>query len=107
MSRFGATFRQLRQEQNRTQTEIARALGIARSTVSMYEQGEREPDLDTLKKIADYFHVDMNVILGYESLSDHMGQTCVDFEGLASLLEQNRSSLSTEQKQELMKILLS
>lgn len=107
MSRFGTTFKKLRMKQNKTQTELARELGIARSTVSMYEQGEREPDLNTLEKIADYFQVDMNEILGHGASVTLTDASCSDFETLKRLLTQNRAAFSTEQKQELIKTLLS
>lgn len=107
MSRFGTTFKKLRMKQNKTQTELARALGIARSTVSMYEQGEREPDLNTLEKIADYFQVDMNAILGHEASFNDTDASCSDFETLKKLLAQDRAALSAEQKQELIRTLLS
>lgn len=107
MSRFGTTFKKLRINQSKTQTELARALGLARSTVSMYEQGEREPDLNTLEKIADYFQVDMNELLGHDASVTVTDTPCSDFETIKRLLAQNRAILSTEQKQELIRTLLS
>lgn len=41
-------------------------LGISKSTISMYENGNREPNFETLECIADYFNVDMNFLLGRE-----------------------------------------
>lgn len=52
-----------------TQTELANALDISRSAVGMYENGEREPDFQTLEAIADFFNVDMNRLLGKSGLS--------------------------------------
>lgn len=64
MSEFRDILRQLRIKENKTQDELAKELGISRSSVSMYERGEREPDFETLEAIADYFNVDMNYLLG-------------------------------------------
>lgn len=49
---------------NKTQNEIAKALGITQRTYSNYEAGNRQPDQDTLIKIADYFNVSVDYLLG-------------------------------------------
>ncbi|MBP3950301.1 helix-turn-helix domain-containing protein [Bacillus suaedae] len=54
----------LRKNRNLTQADQAKVLGIARTTYAMYEQGNREPDYDTLKKLADFFDVDTDYLLG-------------------------------------------
>lgn len=54
----------LRQERKISQDELAQALGIARSTIGMYEQGRREPDQDTLISIAKYFDVSSDYLVG-------------------------------------------
>ena len=37
------------------QLELADILGVAKSTISMWETGERKPDIVTLKKLAELF----------------------------------------------------
>lgn len=64
MSDFSNNLKQLRKKGNLTQTELASSLGVSRSSISMYENGEREPDFETLKAISNFFHVDMNFLLG-------------------------------------------
>ncbi|MED4820206.1 helix-turn-helix domain-containing protein [Bacillus atrophaeus] len=49
------------------QEDVAKALGIARSTYGAYEQGKREPDHATLIKIADYYDVTIDYLLRDES----------------------------------------
>lgn len=57
----------LRKRANMTQAEAAKALGISRSSLSMYEVGLREPDFETLENIARYFGVNMaDLISGSE-----------------------------------------
>jgi len=59
MTYLGSRLKYLRKSENITQQHLATALGIAKSTVSMYENGQREPDFETLEAISDYFNVDM------------------------------------------------
>lgn len=64
MGDFAGNLKYLRKEQGLTQTELASKLGVSRSTIGMYENGEREPDFETLGAIAEFFGVDMNFLLG-------------------------------------------
>jgi HTH-type transcriptional regulator, competence development regulator len=57
---------ELRKAKKLRQEDIAKILGIARTTYAMYEQGNREPDFDTLNKLADYFEVTIDHLLGRE-----------------------------------------
>ena len=47
MGNFNSVFRSLRIEAGYTQDGLAEILGISRSAVSMYENGNREPDFET------------------------------------------------------------
>ena len=67
MSSFGTRLRQLRKTNNMTQTQLAHKLGLAFSTISMYERGIREPDFETMEAIADYFNVSMDYLHGKNS----------------------------------------
>lgn len=71
MSNFAKVFRLLREKSNMTQEQLAKALGISRSAVGMYERGVREPDYDLLEAIADFFNVDVNYLLGKQSGSTY------------------------------------
>ena len=65
MAKFSDRFRQLRTENGLSQSEMAKQLGcVSKSSVNMYERGEREPSFETLEVIADYFNVDMDYLLG-------------------------------------------
>lgn len=64
MSTFNLMLKQLRLKEGLTQKELGDRLGLAKTTIGMYEQGRREPDFETLEKIADYFNVDMNFLTG-------------------------------------------
>lgn len=64
MASFKEMLKYLRRRENLSQSELAEKLGVAKSTISMYEVGKREPDFETLEAIADLFNVDMNFLLG-------------------------------------------
>lgn len=55
---------ELRHERELTQKELANIIGIDPSTIANYEVGSRSPDYFTLVKIADYFGVSTDYILG-------------------------------------------
>ena len=61
---FSEELKKLRKQKNLTQQKLADALGIAKSTISMYENGNREPDCETSEAIADYFNVRLDDLLG-------------------------------------------
>ena len=67
MSKFANMFKYLRKREGLTQKELAKGLGVAESTISMYENGKREPEFEMMETIVDYFNVDMNFLLGVES----------------------------------------
>lgn len=56
--------KEIRQKSGFNQKEVANALNIPPNTFCQYENNRREPDFETLKKIADYFNVSTDVLLG-------------------------------------------
>lgn len=65
---FGKHIVMLRKEKGMTQTELAKSIGIGRSALALYETEKREPDIDTLIKLAAFFSVSVGYILGTEHL---------------------------------------
>lgn len=60
---FKDMLKHLREERGLSQDELARLTQLSKSTISMYENGNREPKFETLEVIADFFNVDMNTLL--------------------------------------------
>lgn len=56
--------KQLRQEKSLKQDDLAKTFGISQQTISSYEKGIREPDIATLKKLANFFDVSLDYLLG-------------------------------------------
>lgn len=56
--------KELRQERKITQSVLANYLGVAQNTLSYWEQGKYDIDNESLNKIADYFNVSVDYLLG-------------------------------------------
>ena len=63
---FGVKLKELRIEKGLSQRKLGELLGFCNQTVSFWETGSREPDLDALVKIADFFEVSVDFLLNRE-----------------------------------------
>ena len=72
MAKFSERLRTLRNNKGLSQADFAKQIKISKSSVNMYERGEREPSLTTLEVIADYFNVDMDYLLGKSDVVNKM-----------------------------------
>lgn len=59
--------KELRAQKSLTQEELAKATGLKRSAIGMYESGKRKPDYETLEIFADFYNVDMNYLMGWDA----------------------------------------
>ena len=66
MIKFSKVLKELRVEQNISQQKLAKALRLTQNTISRYETGEREPSLEILVQIAEFFDVSVGYLLGVE-----------------------------------------
>lgn len=60
--------KELRKNRKISQLKLAMDLNMNQNTISRYENMEREADYETLIKIADYFHVTLDYLLGRDSV---------------------------------------
>lgn len=74
---IGNKLRELRKSINLTQEDLSEKLAISRSSLSLYETDKREPDGETLLKIADYFDISLDYLFG-------KNQTTLDISHLVS-----------------------
>ena len=56
--------KELRKKKGISQLRLATDLNTTQNTISRYETGEREPGIDDLIKIADYFNVSVDYLIG-------------------------------------------
>ncbi len=60
---FGKNLKELRLNFKLSQRQLGKKLGVCNQTISFWETGAREPDLDMLKKIALFFSVSCDELL--------------------------------------------
>lgn len=106
--RFSDRLKSLRKDMDLTQEEFASKIDKNRSTIAGYETERKEPDHETLKKIADFFNVSVDYLLGrtdmrnYELLDKHwekveptlediMSKISLDKDLLEKLLAKNKN----------------
>lgn len=63
MANVGKNIRNLREQKKLTQDELAARLFVSRQTVSNYETGKSNPDIDMLVRIAEILHTDVNILI--------------------------------------------
>ena len=61
---FKQRLKDLREQKELTQVKLAKVLNMTSSTISKYERGDLEPNNDTIIKIADFFNVSVDYLLG-------------------------------------------
>lgn len=78
----------LRIQNDCTQDELAKALGVARSTLSFWENGNSQPDAEMLIRLADYFQTTVDIVLNRN----------IDFNEYAKFTEAERAYISLFKK---------
>ena len=94
---LGQTLKELRFRRGITQAEFARDLGVSQQAVGGWEVNRSEPSFDTLKRIAAYFNVSIDYLLGEDMLK-------TDNEAEDALLDGYRH-LNSEGQRTLMMLL--
>lgn len=57
----------LREQNNLTQRSLAEKINVTHGAIGNWEMGKRDPDISTLVKIADYFGVSIDYLVGHSS----------------------------------------
>ncbi len=75
---FNENLKFAREKQGLSQKEVAESIGVAKSTYSLYESGNREPNVKTIKKIADILNTSADKLLG---INDEPQTIAAHFDG--------------------------
>ena len=89
--------RELRKIRKITMKELGAQFGVSESSMSMYETGKHEPDLKLLSKLADFFDVSTDYLLGREDYYGNVYNTKIN---------QQNEKKPVPQKQDEPKILM-
>ena len=65
--KLGEKIRELRRRDGRTQEELAQVLGVTCQAVSRWEANGGYPDMEIMPSIANYFHVSIDELFGYQN----------------------------------------
>ena len=80
--------RELRKAKGLSMKELGKMFGLAESTISLYESGKRQPDKDTLVRLANFFGVSVDYLLGISNqeheLTDENKQLLAKIEQLSA-----------------------
>lgn len=60
----------LREDNDKKQIELAKYLGVSQGTYSLYERGEVNIPVDALIKLADFYNVSLDYLVGRSNLPD-------------------------------------
>lgn len=99
-------FEQLLQARNVTAYQVAKATGIAQSTLSDWKKGRSIPKMDKMQKIADYFGISVDYLLGNEEKEKPAAQTGgeLGFDDFTYALHNETKKLTEENKQKLLEM---
>lgn len=64
-NRFKDNLKELRTENKVGQVELAKEIGVSKGIISLWENGLREPNLFSLIKLATYFHISIDELVGF------------------------------------------
>lgn len=78
--KYGEKLKLLRNKRGLSQKELTDRLNLNRSTYARYETSTTQPDYDTLKKLADFFNVSTDYLLGHDKPVDEMSEDEIDEE---------------------------
>lgn len=92
---FAQRLIELREQKNITQQELAEELGITRQSLSLYEKAERTINIELLAKIADFFNVSTDYLMGRTDTAtlDESIQTACKITGLTASSIHNLQNL--------------
>lgn len=100
---FSTRLTQLREELGLTRKEVAEKLNIDQTTYGKYELSKRQPDYETLQRIASFFCVSVDYLLGRTNVRNS-NNSPEDFPAEAQVLMRSVAKLTDKQKEIIKKL---
>lgn len=98
---IGKRIRLLRTENEMTQTDLANLLGVGKTTISNYENGNSCPDNEILLKLSNLFKVSTDFILGNTIKRNHTNLSPKDEKNIAKTLDILKDQIDNNESGEL------
>ncbi|MCM1335738.1 MAG: helix-turn-helix domain-containing protein [Bacteroides sp.] len=89
--------KELRKEKGISLKELGAEMGVAESTMSLYENGKRQPDYETLLKLAEYFGVTVDYLLRGNDNFERLPEELI-------ILNRNAKKMSPEKRKKLLEM---
>lgn len=58
-----------------SQRNLAKEIGVSQQSINKYENHETEPDIEILKKLADFFNTSIDYLVGYTDIQNKIEKT--------------------------------
>lgn len=62
--KYNEVLKELRLEKGYTQKEVAEAVNITQRAYAFYEKGDRQPSIETILKLAEFYNIPTDILLG-------------------------------------------
>ena len=96
---FAERLKELRKEAHLTQIELAKRLGIGQSSYADWERGKKNPTQENLIKIAQFFNVPLDYLVGNSDKKDEL-------DNIELLFRMNSIGLTNQEKEIFKKELI-
>lgn len=90
--------REQRRKLGLTQVELANALNISQGSLSGYETGRYDPDVETMHRLADFFHVSLDELFGLPKDDDEQ----VNISDISFALSGEIRDLTEDEKKDVL-----
>ncbi|MGN0629983.1 MAG: helix-turn-helix domain-containing protein [Ruminococcus sp.] len=104
---LGEKLKELRSKNGLTQIAFAEIFNISSGTIAMWETGKRTPDIEMIKRIAEYFGVSVDYLVGHEMPNNNIelqADNSTEQDEALILLNRNAKKLSPEKRQQLLEM---
>ena len=105
---LGERLKLLREENKITQEQLAEHLGVGRPTIAGYETKGKQPSFEILDKIADFFNVSIDYLLGRSDIKNPSTVSIEDDnkkDSTSNEIAEQIDKLSPESQEELKKLI--
>lgn len=79
---FSLRLKELREKMGLSQRDLAEEIGVSQGTIGNWESGTREPNFETVRKLAEYFSVSTDFLLGNQRKKEDAQEKTVSDEDI-------------------------